>query len=62
MTKLTWKDKDGKGQCMHCTGCIAVCPTEALKFNGNKLIWDEKKCNRCMKCAESCPEKVISFK
>lgn len=44
MMKLIWKEKDKNRQCMFCKGCIAVCPSEALKFvdaNTGKDIPDE---------------------
>ena len=47
-----------KYQCMHCTkaGCVAVCPTGALKHNGLGFIeYNKSKCSGCGYCTQYCP-------
>lgn len=41
--------------CNNCGTCIDVCPSGALKFTDNKVIWDKKLCTDCDSCIKICP-------
>lgn len=41
--------------CTHCGACAAVCPTGALKREGERVLWDPAKCCRCDACLKACP-------
>lgn len=45
--------------CMGCTACVKQCEFEAIAMNGNVAVIDQEKCQKCGKCAEKCPAKVI---
>ena len=47
-----------------CQGCLAhpckeVCPKKAISFQNGRSVIDQEKCQKCGKCAEKCPAKVI---
>lgn len=44
----------GLDSCYHCLKCVKVCPTEAIKIVGNKVVIDENKCIYCDKCIHTC--------
>lgn len=44
----------GLDSCNHCLKCVKVCPTEAIKIVGNKVVIDDKKCIYCDKCIHTC--------
>ncbi len=41
--------------CTHCGVCLTVCPTGALKREGERVLWDPDKCCRCDACLKVCP-------
>ena len=41
--------------CNYCGLCISSCPTKALVFENDKVVWDEKKCIDCDNCIKTCP-------
>jgi len=42
--------------CIHCGGCISLCPTDALHMNEEfKLEYSEEKCISCFLCIDACP-------
>lgn len=43
-------------KCVHCTACVAVCPTQALSVNPEtrELIFDPGKCIICESCIPAC--------
>lgn len=45
--------------CLGCTACVKQCEFEAISMNGNVAVIDQEKCQKCGKCAEKCPAKVI---
>ncbi|MBP2172142.1 4Fe-4S binding protein [Methanococcus voltae] len=44
-------------RCMHCESapCVQVCPEDALKKVGDRIILDNDKCIGCSLCTEVCP-------
>ena len=51
----------GKGACVDCRGCEAVCAQNALNFDtqGLKINYDD--CILCGKCIEACPTGALRF-
>lgn len=51
-------------KCVHCAGCVKICPAKALTFvKGRKTPdIDYEACIRCYCCDEVCPEKAIELK
>ena len=52
-----------KEKCNHCTACIPICPTQALKLNRKTMTvsFDNKKCIACGLCIEVCPYHAIEI-
>lgn len=50
-------------QCRHCEDmpCGKVCPVNAIKKVGNKVILDERVCIGCKTCAVACPFGAIEM-
>ena len=50
--------------CIHCGGCVAVCPTEANKeFEGGDprgITTDQDRCIGCGTCVEVCPANLLN--
>jgi ferredoxin len=47
--------------CIHCGGCVGVCPTDAISLEENKIVIDRKKCINCKTCILMCPVKAMSI-
>lgn len=58
-------DQDDKLVCRSCRECEAVCPTGAIRVEGEKnagpsvFELDPLKCTSCMECVDVCPTKAI---
>lgn len=48
--------------CTFCDACLSMCPTEALRKEGEKLLFTYAKCMACGLCQKACPEKAIELK
>jgi len=46
-------------QCIGCTHCISVCPTEALRIKNGKAYLLPERCVDCGRCMRVCPFKAI---
>lgn len=46
-------------QCLGCTHCISVCPTEALRIKNGKAYLLPERCVDCGRCMRACPYKAI---
>ncbi len=54
--------KEGcKQGCIGCKMCEKVCESDAIHVENNIAHIDYDKCNKCGKCAEKCPVKIIEF-
>jgi hydrogenase-4 component A len=51
------RDVSATVSCHHCQGapCALVCPVQAIGFDGDRVIIDEKNCISCKMCALTCP-------
>jgi two-component system, NtrC family, sensor kinase len=49
-------------KCRRCYRCIRVCPTHALKMDGNKVQVLPERCVYCGACYKLCPHDSITFR
>ena len=56
---IRWNEK----ACIHCTACIAICPTGAFKVDNKtrKVTFDKDKCIACELCVKACPYDAIEI-
>ena len=54
--------KVDKNTCIGCGTCVAVCPVNAISFEGGKAKIDQDKCIKCGTCVSVCPVNAISNK
>ena len=47
--------------CIGCKACTKVCESEAITVENNIAHIDQSKCTKCGKCAEKCPQKIITI-
>lgn len=40
--------------CKQCGTCVSHCPTGALSFINNKVVWNHELCVKCDECLKSC--------
>ena len=52
-----------KDKCTHCTVCITICPTKALRVDRNTMTveFDSEKCIACELCIPACPYKAMEI-
>ena len=48
--------------CIGCSRCMKICPTEAIRIGGGKASIQEHRCIDCGRCYEVCPVQAISIK
>ena len=51
-----------EGNCIGCSRCMKVCPTEAIRITGGKASIQEERCIDCGKCHTACPVDAIFIK
>ena len=51
-----------EGNCIGCSRCMKICPTEAIRIRGGKAFIMEDRCIDCGKCHEACPVDAIYIK
>jgi Ni,Fe-hydrogenase III small subunit/NAD-dependent dihydropyrimidine dehydrogenase PreA subunit len=44
-----------------CSDCVEVCPTDAIRKDGEKLTLDLGRCLFCVDCMEACPDGAITY-
>ncbi len=52
-----------KEKCIHCTVCVTICPTKALKVDRSTMTvkFDSGKCIACELCIPACPYKAMEI-
>ncbi len=48
--------------CIHCGGCVGVCPTGAITLEELTIVIDAKKCINCGACVKMCPVMAMGLK
>lgn len=48
--------------CIHCGGCVGVCPADAITLEENTIVVDKKKCVNCGACVKMCPVRAMQLK
>ncbi len=48
-------------KCIQCGTCMDVCHFEAIKFIGNKRVYNRALCMGCELCVENCPKGALSL-
>ena len=51
-----------EGNCIGCSRCMKICPTEAIRINNGKALIMEDRCIDCGKCHAACPVDAIYIK
>jgi uncharacterized protein (DUF362 family)/Pyruvate/2-oxoacid:ferredoxin oxidoreductase delta subunit len=59
---LTSKPTVEQELCKACHQCEEICPAKALTTEGERRVFDYKKCIRCFCCLEVCPEGAVVIK
>jgi len=54
------KAKVNERICLACSGCIAVCPEDAVSMFGGRPRVKQEKCSSCAICIRICPIGAIS--
>ena len=50
------------GNCIGCSRCMKICPTEAIRITNGKAFIMEDRCIDCGKCQAACPVDAIYIK
>lgn len=53
--------KHDNSKCMHCAGCAAVCPENAIAVYEAFVQIDETLCTKCGSCVKICPVGALSL-
>jgi ferredoxin len=54
------KAKVDEDKCLACSGCISVCPQDAISMCGGRAFVTVDKCISCAICIQTCPVGAIS--
>lgn len=54
---LVWKEED----CFDCSGCVGICPFDALELRQGLIIADMERCTLCTLCDRVCPTAAIDI-
>jgi Fe-S-cluster-containing dehydrogenase component len=56
---IKWHEK----KCIHCTFCVPICPSGALKLDREEMLvsFVKDKCIACELCIKVCPYKAIEI-
>jgi L-aspartate semialdehyde sulfurtransferase ferredoxin len=57
--EVKWREE----RCIHCTACLAPCPTQALHVDRATMMvaFDEEKCIACELCLNVCPYRAVEI-
>jgi len=57
--EVKWREE----RCIHCTACLAPCPTQALYVDRATMIvgFDREKCIACELCLSVCPYRAVEI-
>jgi Fe-S-cluster-containing dehydrogenase component len=57
--EVKWREE----RCIHCTACLAPCPTQALHVDRGTMIvaFDKEKCIACELCLNVCPYQAVEI-
>ena len=57
--EVKWREE----RCIHCTACLALCPTQALYVDRATMIvgFDREKCIACELCLSVCPYRAVEI-
>ncbi|MEW6069811.1 MAG: 4Fe-4S binding protein [Candidatus Thermoplasmatota archaeon] len=53
--------KHDNSKCMHCAGCAAVCPSNAITVYETFIAIVEELCNKCEACIKICPVGALTL-
>jgi len=53
--------KVNRKTCMHCGGCVGVCPVNAITLDEGILRIDEERCINCGTCVKFCPMRALKI-
>ncbi|MFZ5981056.1 MAG: DUF362 domain-containing protein [Candidatus Zixiibacteriota bacterium] len=48
-------------KCLHCGGCVPVCPADALLLTAVTIICNHELCQSCGDCALFCPVNALEL-
>lgn len=52
------RDED---ECVHCGGCVSICPTGTFRFDNWTVVEDSGKCIQCGACVVACPQRALKL-
>ncbi len=57
--EVKWQEE----RCIHCTACLASCPTQALYVDRTTMMvgFDREKCIACELCLNVCPYRAMEI-
>jgi Fe-S-cluster-containing dehydrogenase component len=57
--EVKWREE----RCIHCTACLAPCPTQALHVDRGTMMvaFDKEKCIACELCLNVCPYQAVEI-
>jgi Fe-S-cluster-containing dehydrogenase component len=57
--EVKWREES----CIHCTACLAPCPTQALYVDRATMMvgFDREKCIACELCLNVCPYRAVEI-
>ncbi len=48
-----------RGKCIHCGGCVGICPADAITLEESVIVVDRQKCVDCGACVKYCPVRAM---
>lgn len=50
-----------ENECVHCGGCVSICPTGTFRFEDWRVVADSGKCIQCGACIVACPQRALNL-